>query len=90
LPPVDAPLIHLQPNDESSEKKLQALIKHAYDLTADDHRLREYLNVKAEDRGRYFDRLRRDYPIRREFYNYHVNADDGSLLPQIKALGFQA
>jgi len=92
LPPVDTPLIQVQPNFASSEKKLAALIKHAYDLTADDRRLREYLRQPVEDRGRYFDRLRRDYPIRREFYNYQVNAESGgaSLLPQIKALGFQA
>jgi len=91
LPPVDAPLIRLPPNFENNEKKLEALIKHAYDIAADDRRLREYLSVKTEDRGRYFDRLRRDYPVRREFYNYHVNAetDAGSLLPPMKSLGFQ-
>jgi erythronate-4-phosphate dehydrogenase len=92
LPPVDAPLIRLPPNFENNEKRLEALIKHAYDITADDRRLRKYLSEQAENRGRYFDRLRRDYPVRREFYNYQVNAgsDDGNLLQQIKTLGFQA
>ncbi|MDZ7363184.1 MAG: 4-phosphoerythronate dehydrogenase PdxB [candidate division KSB1 bacterium] len=91
LPPVDAPLIRVQSNFESSEKKLEALIKHAYDITADDRRLRKYLREQAQDRGRYFDRLRRDYPVRREFYNYQVNVESGdeNLLPPIKALGFQ-
>jgi erythronate-4-phosphate dehydrogenase len=92
LPPVDAPLIRLPPNFENNEKRLEALIKHAYDITADDRRLRKYLSEQAENRGRYFDRLRRDYPVRREFYNYQVNAgsDDRNLLRQIKTLGFQA
>jgi erythronate-4-phosphate dehydrogenase len=57
---------------KKSEEILQEIIRHAYNVTADDSRPRAGLNLHPEERCRYFDRLRREYPVRREFHNYRA------------------
>lgn len=58
-------------------------VRAAYDIRADDRRTREALSRDA-DRAAAFDRLRRDYPVRREFPNYVVRGD--ALAPADRAL----
>ncbi|MGH7597299.1 MAG: 4-phosphoerythronate dehydrogenase PdxB [bacterium] len=91
LPPVSQPLISLPPEGRTIEEILQSAILPAYDIAADDRRLRAGLNMRAEERGRYFDGLRRDYPVRREFHNYLVNlsGNEPAFMKQLKALGFR-
>jgi erythronate-4-phosphate dehydrogenase len=91
LPPVEKPLIALRPDGLRNEEILQKIIRHVYDIVADDRRLREAINLPPENRGRYFDRLRRDYPVRREFHNYKINCEttEKGILTQIQSLGFQ-
>ncbi|MDZ7344248.1 MAG: DUF3410 domain-containing protein [candidate division KSB1 bacterium] len=74
-----------------SEAILEKTIRHAYDIIADDRRLREGIKMNAEARRRYFDRLRRDYPMRREFHNYEVNlsASNSTAMAPLQALGFR-
>ena len=48
------------------------MFRAVYDIEEDDRRMRNMLNVKHEDRGIYFDRLRKEYPLRREFVNYTI------------------
>jgi len=91
LPAIAEPAIRLEENLETSEKKLDTLIRRVYDITADDRRLRAVLNMPADERSRYFDDLRKKYPVRREFHNYTVKPGSGEneSAGQIKALGFQ-
>jgi len=51
---------------------LHHLAAQAYDLTADDARMREILDRSPEDRGDYFSHLRATYPVRREFQRHTV------------------
>jgi len=90
LPVITEPAIQLEENFETNEKKLDALIKRVYDITADDRRLRAVLNMKAENRGRHFDELRKKYPVRREFHNYTVTPSslNQPIVENIKTLGF--
>jgi hypothetical protein len=47
--------------------------------------------VPADERGRFFDDLRKNYPVRREFQNIRVilkNPDD-SLAAKLAGIGFQ-
>jgi len=53
----------------SDELKLYNLLRTVYDIEADDKRMRNMIKVKREERGNYFDRLRKEYPLRREFVN---------------------
>ena len=58
------------PESESTEQSLHTLISRIYDINADDEKLRQITDQK--EAGSYFDRLRKKYPIRREFTNYTV------------------
>jgi erythronate-4-phosphate dehydrogenase len=91
LPAVAPPTILMQNEKWGSEEILQKIIRHAYDITADDRRLRESIKMPVDERRHYFDRLRRDYPVRREFHNYNVNLAAGSstAMAALEALGFR-
>lgn len=72
----------------------QAFRRHciaaAYDITADDERLRE--SFSAGDPGKAFDLLRRDYPVRHEFPSYTIRRLPGEkreLRSRLSALGFR-
>jgi len=54
------------------EKQALRVVSQAYDITQDDGRLRELSSLKPDDRPACFDRLRKTYPVRREFQNYTV------------------
>jgi erythronate-4-phosphate dehydrogenase len=49
------------------ESLARAAVLGCYDIREDDARLRELLAMNAADRPVYFDRLRKQYPVRREF-----------------------
>jgi erythronate-4-phosphate dehydrogenase len=46
---------------------IRAAVLGCYDVRDDDHRLRRLTELAADERPRYFDRLRKEYPVRREF-----------------------
>lgn len=50
------------------ENEVFRLLNHVYDIREDDKRLREIF--KADNKAAYFDKLRKDYPLRRELTNY--------------------
>lgn len=43
-----------------------------YDIREDDKSMRKIIDLNARQRPSYFDKLRKEYPIRREFYNTEV------------------
>ena len=47
--------------------------------------------MAPEQRGHYFDTLRKNYPVRREFSNYEaiIGQDRGELVNILKGLGFK-
>lgn len=57
---------------ETIEKDLDQIISKIYPIRRDDKLMRKMLNMSREERIKYFDLLRKDYPIRREFNNYRV------------------
>ena len=63
---------------------------HAYDPRADDARLRAALLAPPASRAAAFDRLRRDYPARREFSAWRVGAAGFALAGELRAAGFRA
>lgn len=91
LPAVVQPPILLPSTGRRSEEILQSAIRLAYDIAADDRRLRACMNLPPEERGRYFDHLRRDYPVRREFHNYLValSENNDAFAKELEPLGFR-
>jgi erythronate-4-phosphate dehydrogenase len=72
---------------------LREAILSAYDIVDDDQRLRESVQGRAVgDIGSNFDRLRRDYPVRREFSKYQISNHAELVTPlknALAALGFK-
>ena len=61
-------------------------VNFAYPIMLDDKNLREIKNVEIDKRSAFFDNLRKDYPKRREFFNYNLSYDKGINKEQIKIL----
>jgi len=82
--------LELDANGRLDEELLMELVRHAYDVTKDDDRIRAGLKLDREKRAQQFVAARVDYPFRREFPAFTVrlqNASD-SLLEKAKGLGF--
>jgi erythronate-4-phosphate dehydrogenase len=66
-------------------------IRACCDPRRDDARLRLSLNLPADERGQAFDRLRRNYPVRREFSSLKIQLKGTSKSAQdtFRGLGFK-
>ncbi len=75
---------------KSSELNLYELISSIYNIEEDDRKMRNIIKLKTEDQSKYFDQLRKEYPLRREFSNYtvHLGNDEHHLEKILRALGF--
>ena len=51
---------------------LRSLVRMAYDIETDDQAMRKLPGLSADQRGGWFDGLRKNYPVRREFPYYRV------------------
>ncbi len=72
-PKVSNSVLEVNLGDYGSKQELLAyLTGSVYDIVGDDRRMREVLKRPASERGAYFDKLRKEYPVRREFSNYNV------------------
>lgn len=79
-----------EPEDMSASAMLRAAVFSTYDIRADDARLRTMLSLPTGEQPAYFDRLRKEYPVRREFSTCSVLVSDtGSECEQLlRGLGF--
>jgi len=75
MPQVENPLIELN-NFESIEAGVKGIFRKIYDIRKDDSSLRKIITDLQDDRKKYFDKLRRDYPLRREFINYTIKVPE--------------
>lgn len=66
-------------------------MRSCYDPRRDDARMRVAMALPAEERGPAFDRLRRDYPVRREFSSVKIQlkGTSKSMQDTFRALGFK-
>ncbi|MBY0280173.1 4-phosphoerythronate dehydrogenase [Candidatus Binatia bacterium] len=87
--PVAAPFLEVH---ASGRAAVRTAVERVYDLRADDARMRAALADAGgvpEARGAAFDRLRRDYPVRREFAGHEVRGVvDADARETLAALGF--
>ena len=89
LPPSDLPFIEVQAQSKLTEVILCDLATSVYDPQVDHSRMTQLLRIPIEQRAVEFDRLRKEYPVRREFHGTRVGLPEGteSLKQQIRALG---
>ena len=91
LPPPILPQIAIKATGEPIETRLYNLITHIYNIEADHSRMSALLNIPSQNRALAFDGLRKNYPIRREFYNTRVKLVNGETdwKRKIWGLGFK-
>lgn len=94
LPPPAVPQIEILPPQVQStpeEILLHEIVQQVYPIGRDDFNMRELLHVPAEQQGGFFDRLRKEYPVRREFQNTLVKLPRGAetLAAKLAGIGFQ-
>ena len=96
LPEPVVPRLKLNLQDANEQDVLLETVKKIYDIKEDDTRLRQILDMSAERKGEFFDRLRDDYPVRREFQNTRIMiadsrqriADSKKNTEKLKGIGF--
>ncbi len=69
---------------------IQMAILTSYDVRGDSASLRQLPGISVEQRGQYFDELRKNYPVRREFPATVVHLPEGrkTLAGKLEQLGF--
>jgi len=68
---------------------LALAVRSACDIASDDAALRALLEVPEQERRSGFDRLRKNYPRRREFHAYAIQSDDVAVLAFLASFGFR-
>jgi erythronate-4-phosphate dehydrogenase len=91
LPQPEVPKIELETGGLNEEELLTRAVEQVYRVKQDDANLREIVHQPADKRGRFFDDLRKHYPVRREFHNTTVTLDKPreSLVRKLDGLGFK-
>ncbi len=69
LPPPTVPQITIDKISPDYQKLLHEIVRQVYVINRDDFNTREIAMVEQEKRGKFFDDLRKNYPVRREFQN---------------------
>jgi len=68
---------------------IERAVTTVYDILADDARLRAITQLPGEARGAHFDRLRKEYPRRREFMNTLVRGAELDNASVLRGIGFR-
>jgi len=95
LPEPAVSQIKINPSSGSEQKILSDAVRKIYDIKKDDANLRAILNEPIKARGKFFDWLRNNYPVRRELQNTKVllateNKLTGKkLLDKLAGIGFK-
>ena len=58
------------------EEKLRYIFRQIYKIETDDSEMRKMIGMEDDTRSAYFDKLRKEYPLRREFTNYTILIDE--------------
>jgi erythronate-4-phosphate dehydrogenase len=90
LPEPAVPELNIDLKSNSEQDILLNAVERIYDIKTDDARLRQIVEKSMEQRGKFFDHLRKTYPVRREFQNTNVTVDDrnSSLAKKLNGIGF--
>ena len=92
MPPTLVPEITVDATGRTDEAVLREVVLKLYDIEADDGRMRDTAVADDKIRAKSFDRLRKDYPERREFQYTTVHLKNGTtaLKAKFAGLGFRS
>ena len=85
------PELKVNPNIGNEQEALSGAVRKIYRIEKDDARLRRILDKPAEKRGDFFDSLRKNYPVRREFQNTRIFLEGSckSIADKLAGIGFK-
>lgn len=91
MPPSETPGLWLEATGRDEEEVLREAVRRIYPIERDDVALRRLLEMPEGERAAWFDRLRKEYPVRREFQNTHVRLTGGgpTLAGKLEGIGFR-
>lgn len=91
LPEPEVPQVRLDPNPSNHVETLVAAVEAVYDIRRDDVRLRGIQSTRSGRAGEFFDNLRKEYEVRREFHNTHVVFDSPceAISRKLAGIGFK-
>lgn len=87
LPPPPCPEITVNPDAPDA---VAGAVRAVYDILQDDGAMRMLPELSREEQGTYFDRLRKNYPVRREFHNTQIRLthSDETMHRMLTGIGF--
>ena len=90
LPAPEIEEIVIDPSAADEQTIIHDTVQSIYVINRDDFNTREILIVEPEGRGRWFDDLRKTYPVRREFQNTKIVIEDkqSKLARKLTGIGF--
>lgn len=91
LPASIVPSLDIDARSVHEQTVIRNAVKELYDIMADDRNMRQILALPAAEQGKYFDKLRKDYPVRREFQNTRITLHNtsGKLAQKLAGIGFK-
>lgn len=91
LPEPEVKEIVLEPSNRSLQEQVQQVVQRVYPIDRDDGTMRDLIAVSNNERADFFDGLRKNYPVRREFHNTRVRLQDGAgdLAKMLAGIGFR-
>ncbi|UCE99844.1 MAG: DUF3410 domain-containing protein, partial [Planctomycetota bacterium] len=97
LPEPEVPEIVIDDVEGRQQEIIHNTVQQVYPINRDDFNTREIAMVPQEVRGKFFDDLRKNYPVRREFQNTQViladsvqrMADSEKIAEKLAGIGFK-
>jgi erythronate-4-phosphate dehydrogenase len=91
LPEPEVGEIEIDPASGDEQELLRQAVQQVYVINRDDFNTREIAMVPEAERGKFFDDLRRGYPVRREFQNTRalLKSASESLSAKLGGIGFK-
>ena len=91
LPEPAIPQLRIETSTNNEQDALADAVQKIYNIREDDVRLRRVCEKPVEKRGEFFDSLRKNYPIRREFQNTRIVLENPckSIEDKLAGIGFK-
>ena len=91
LPEPEVKNVELIDEIINEQEVLTDVVRKIYSIEQDDTNLRQMLNEPTQKRDKFFDNLRKNYHVRREFQNTQIIVKDkgSSLADKLRGLGFK-
>jgi erythronate-4-phosphate dehydrogenase len=91
LPDAEKAEVKIEYGDKDEQDVLHEAAQEVYTINRDDFNMREILMVPDQRRAAFFDDLRKNYSVRREFQNTKIVLDKpcGGLVKKLTGIGFK-